>query len=150
MIHHSPYPDIDVPCVSITTHALRHAERLRNKPALIEPSANRSISFGELPKHIEQRARVLKRAAVLPGNVVAFFALNSIEYVIMFHAVATLGAIVAPANPTYRSEELARQLRQNRARFIVTSDDLVGTVEEATRHSPVRAIMLLGASEPYR
>ncbi len=81
--------------------------------------------------------------------MVTFFAFNSIEYVIMFHAVATVGAIFAPVNPTYRCEELARQLHQHQAKFIVTTEDLTGTVEEAARSSPVRAILLLGASEPY-
>jgi acyl-CoA synthetase (AMP-forming)/AMP-acid ligase II len=150
MIFHSPYPAIDVPCTTITTHALRHSERLRIKPALIEPATNRSITFGELPERIEQRARELKRTGVRPGDVVTFFACNSIEYVIMFHAVATLGAIFAPVNPTFRIEELARQLRQHRSKFIVTTEDLIGTVDEAIVRSPVRAILLLGDPEPYR
>src|SRR5262245_4533333 len=78
MIHHSPFPEIDVPCTTVTEHALRHSDRLRTKEALIEPSANRSITFGELPGRIEQRALELKRYGVRPGDVVTFFAFNSI------------------------------------------------------------------------
>ena len=37
MIFRSPFPDITIPDVSITTFVLQHAHRLADKPALIEP-----------------------------------------------------------------------------------------------------------------
>ena len=39
MIFRSPYPDVAIPDVPLTPFVLRHAERLADKPALIDGRA---------------------------------------------------------------------------------------------------------------
>ena len=49
----------------------------------------------------------------------------------MFFGVASLGAVNTTANPMYGAEELARQLRDSRASFVVTIPMLAERAREA-------------------
>lgn len=149
MIFRSPYPDIDLPDTPITPLVLRQAERLADKPALIDALTGRKLTYRELRDSIHRTAAGLANHGVKQGDVVAIYAPNSIEYVIAFHAIATLGATVSTANPLYLSDELARQLTQHEATFLITAEALLDRVEEATRESPVREIFVIGETAHY-
>ncbi len=105
MIFRSPYPDIDIPNTPFPQVALRHADRLALKPALIDAPTGRTVTYGELRASIERVAAGLSEHGVRQGDVVAIFAPNSIEYVIAFHAILSLGATVSTVNPLYRANE---------------------------------------------
>ena len=48
MIFRSPYPDVEIPELPLTAVALRHAERLADKPALIDGPSGRALTYGQL------------------------------------------------------------------------------------------------------
>jgi acyl-CoA synthetase (AMP-forming)/AMP-acid ligase II len=144
MIFRSPYPDIDLPNTPITPLVLRHADRLAGKPALIDALTGRQVTYGELRDAINRAAAGLSSHGVRQGDVVAIYAPNSIEYVIAFHAIATLGATVSTVNPLYLTEELARQLVQHNAKFLITPEGLLDRAEEAIVATAVRAIFVIG------
>jgi acyl-CoA synthetase (AMP-forming)/AMP-acid ligase II len=70
-------------------------------PALVSPSAA-SLSYGQLASHVQALAQDL---AVPHGQAVALALPNSIELVLAFFAVATLGAVACPFNPGYTESE---------------------------------------------
>jgi acyl-CoA synthetase (AMP-forming)/AMP-acid ligase II len=144
MIYRSPYPDLELPNSPITPVALRHADRLAQKPALIDALTGRKVTFGELRESIERVAAGLAEHGVRQRDVVAIYAPNSIEYVIAFHAIATLGATVSTVNPMYVVEEMSHQLNKHRAKFLLTSEDLLSRAEEAAIGSLVREIFVFG------
>ena len=149
MIFHSPYPDFELPNTAITPLVLRHADRLASKPALIDATTGRHLTYGEFRDSIDRVAVGLAAHGVRQGDVVAIYAPNSIDYVIAFHAIATLGATVSAVNPLYLSEELTRQLVQHDAKFLITSADLLDRAEEAVTASRVREMVVIGDNERY-
>jgi acyl-CoA synthetase (AMP-forming)/AMP-acid ligase II len=149
MIFRSPYPDTDLPNTSITPLVMRHADRLANKPALIDALTGRQLTFRELRDAIGRAAAGLHDHGVRQGDVVAIYAPNSIEYVIAFHAIATLGATVSTVNPLYLTEELSRQLIQHDARFLIAAEELLDRAEEAAAQAQVREIFVIGATRRH-
>jgi acyl-CoA synthetase (AMP-forming)/AMP-acid ligase II len=127
----SPFPDVTIPDVPLTTFVLANVEAHRDRPALVDASSGRTITFGELADRVRRLAAGLSRRGIGKGDVVAIFALNVPDYAVVFHAVARLGAVLTPANPTYTVEELTFQLRDAGARLLVTTEALLGKVREA-------------------
>ena len=127
----SPFPDVTIPDVPLTTFVLANVNAHRDRPALVDASSGRTITFGGLADRIRRLAAGLSRRGIGKGDVVAIFALNLPDYAVVFHAVARLGAVLTPANPTYTVEELTFQLRDSGARMLVTTEALLGKARDA-------------------
>ena len=144
MIFRSPYPNVAIPEMSLTAFALRHAERLADKPALIDGVNGQSLTYGELAGAIRRVATGLARHGLRKGNVVAICAPNSMEYVIACHAIATLGGIVTPVNPAFTLDELTDRLADAGATHLLTSSELVDRATEAARRCGLQGLFVLG------
>jgi acyl-CoA synthetase (AMP-forming)/AMP-acid ligase II len=127
----SPFPDVTIPNVPLTTFVLENAGTHRDRPALVDASSGRTITFGELVDRIPRLAAGLSRRGIGKGDVVAVFAPNLPDYAVVFHAVARLGAVVTPANPSYTAQELRFQLEDAAARLLVTTSGLLDKAREA-------------------
>ena len=55
MIFRSPYPDVAISELSLTPFVLQHAETLASKPALIDASSDRVLTYGELAQEVKTR-----------------------------------------------------------------------------------------------
>jgi acyl-CoA synthetase (AMP-forming)/AMP-acid ligase II len=147
MIYRSPYPDVTIPDVSLHECALRHCERLRDRPALIEGPTGRVMTYGQLHDGVERLAASLSRRGFGKGDVLAVYSPNLPEYAIVLYAVSMLGGISTTANPTYTAEELQAQLRDSGARILVTVPALVGRAREAAARCGLREIITIGEAE---
>jgi acyl-CoA synthetase (AMP-forming)/AMP-acid ligase II len=147
MIFRSPFPDVEIPDVPLTTFVLENAARLGSKPALIDGPTGRSMSFAELEEGTRRLARGLHDRGFRKGDVFATFCPNVPEYAVAFHGVARAGGVNTTVNPTYTAEELARQLRDSDAKFLLTVPTCVEKAREACRESGVEEILVLGEAE---
>jgi acyl-CoA synthetase (AMP-forming)/AMP-acid ligase II len=120
MIIKGPYPDVSIPTIALTPFVLQRAKELANKPALIDGPSGRTITYAQLPESISIVAHNLSERGFKKGDVFGILSPNCPEYAIAFHAVATLGGIVTPINPLYTKHEIAHQLKDSGARFLVT------------------------------
>ncbi|MCB0019322.1 MAG: AMP-binding protein, partial [Anaerolineales bacterium] len=120
MIHKSPYPDIEIPEVTVTAYTLRRAAELADKPALIDGPTGRTLTFKQLAGAIHMVAAGLQQRGFGKGDVMAILSPNIPEYAIAFHAVATVGGINTTINPTYNAEEIAYQLKDAGAKYLLT------------------------------
>ena len=127
----SPHPDIVVPDVPLTDFVLGGAASYLDRPALVDGSSGRTITFGELVEQIRRLAAGLSHHGVRKGDVVGIWSPNLPEYAVVFHAVARLGAVLTSANPVYTAEELAFQLQDAGARLLVTTGALLDRAREA-------------------
>ncbi len=144
MIFRSPYPDIQIPDQSVTAFALRHAERLTGKVALVDGATGRTVTYGELARDVRRAAAGLRGRGYGRGDVVAIVAPNSIEWAIAFLAIAAIGGIAAPQNQQCTPEEIGDRLRDLGAIGLVTTPDLLERARAAIQGSSVRDIMLFG------
>lgn len=144
MIFRSPYPDVTIPETALTPLVLRYADRLADKPALLEGTSGRSYTYGQLKKAIWQTASGLHRRGFRKGEVLAILSPNLPEYAIALHAVWLLGGITTSLNPLYTPEEIAFQLNDSGAKYLVTVPAFVDKAREVVPKTKVEELFVLG------
>jgi acyl-CoA synthetase (AMP-forming)/AMP-acid ligase II len=147
MIFRSPYAEIAIPEVSLTQLILENAGRYGDKPALIDGTSGRAITYRELVERIERAAGSLHARGFGKGDCLAIFSPNVPEYAIAFHAAARLGGIVTTINPLYTAEEVAHQLEDAGAKYLVTIPQLLDKALEAANETEVEEIFVFGQAE---
>lgn len=147
MIHRSRYGEITIPNVPFTQAVLAHAQEMPDKPALIDGPSGRTITYGQLVGAIRLVAASLARRGFKKGDVFGIYSPNVPEYAIAFHAVATLGGIVTTANPLYTPHELAHQLRDAGARYLLTVPPFLRQAREAAVEAGIEEIFVFGEAE---
>jgi acyl-CoA synthetase (AMP-forming)/AMP-acid ligase II len=152
MIFRSPYSTVTIPEIPLTQAALRRADELADKPALIDGTTNRTLTYGQLKDAVRRVAAGLAEHGLSKGDVLALYSPNLPEYAVAFHAVATLGGIVTTINPMYTADELAHQLSDANAKFLLTVPQLMEKAVEARDDSKVKEIFVFGeatAATPF-
>lgn len=147
MIYKSPYEDAVIPEISLTTFVLEHASKFADKPALIDGPSGRTITYGQLSGAIKLVAASLHQRGFGKGEVFAIYCPNIPEYAIAFHAVATLGGIVTTINPLYTAEELAHQLNDAKAKYLLTIPMFLDKAKEAQANSDVEEVFVFGEGD---
>jgi acyl-CoA synthetase (AMP-forming)/AMP-acid ligase II len=98
---------------TLTAH-LRHWARQRpDRPAVV--LAGRTLTYAELDEQTDRLAAFLTADGVRPGDRVAVFLGNSLEFVLAFHAILKAGAVHVPVNPMFRGEEVRYELEDTGA-----------------------------------
>ncbi|MFJ2648958.1 4-coumarate--CoA ligase family protein [Streptomyces sp. NPDC087420] len=140
MIFHSEYAD--VPAVDLPIHeaVLGRAAEFGDTVALIDGTNGTSMTYAQLDTYHRALAAAFTDAGVRKGDVLALHSPNTVVYPAVFYAATRAGATVTTAHPLATAEELATQLRDAAARWIVTvgpllevarrSAELVGGIEE--------------------
>jgi acyl-CoA synthetase (AMP-forming)/AMP-acid ligase II len=149
MIFRSPYPDVQIPNVPLTPFVLRHATRLADKPAIVDGLTGHGFTYGELAAAVRTVASALAERGLRKGDVLAIYAPNSPEYAVAFHAVVSLGGIVTTVNPAATSEELAYQLNDAGAAYLLTASESLDRAVAAAAQSPVRELFVFGDIQGY-
>jgi 4-coumarate--CoA ligase len=75
----------------------------------------------------------LRRAGLKKGERVLLFSGNTIFFPVVIVGTIMAGGIFTGANPTYVPRELAYQLKDSGAKFLITADASLDTTLEATR-----------------
>lgn len=98
------------------------ARRLRPAhPALVFGSA--VYSYEQLEGFVLQAASFLLGLGVKPGDGVAIWAANGLEWVAVAHAAGRLGAVLLPLNLRLTNEEIAWQLEKTRAKLVLADPE---------------------------
>jgi acyl-CoA synthetase (AMP-forming)/AMP-acid ligase II len=147
-IIHSPYPNVGIPAVSLPELVLGEAERWGDKPALIDAASGRTITYRQLCESVRRAVGGLTARGFSKGDVLAIYSPNVPEYAIAFYAVARLGGVSTTVNPLYTSAELARQLVDCHARYLVTMPSFLDRAREAAREVPsLEEVFVFGEAE---
>ncbi|MDH3205807.1 MAG: 4-coumarate--CoA ligase family protein [Gemmatimonadota bacterium] len=131
MIFKSPYPAVDIPDVPVTSYALRREKEFGDKTALIDAPTGETLTFSELASLIRKTAGGLAARGFGKGDVLAIYSPNTLHYPVAFHGAAHAGGVITTVNPMYTTEELAKQLRDSGARFLLTSGPFLENAREA-------------------
>lgn len=150
MIIRSDSPAVTIPEVAITPYVLRHADRLGDKPAIVEGSSSRTLTYRQLADGVLRAATGLARRGFGKGDVLAIYSPNLPEYAVVFNAVASLGGVTTTVNPLYTVDELANQLKDSGARLLVTVPPFLDKAKQAAAKSGVEEIFVLGTADGAR
>ncbi len=72
--------ELTIPDISVTEFTLRHAERLADKPALIDGPTGRTLTYAELATGIRKAATGLAQRGMSKGDVMGIYCPNIPEY----------------------------------------------------------------------
>ena len=147
MIFKSPYPDIEIPDVSVASFILEHAQRFGAQPALIDGRTGHSLTYDQLVAAVDRTAAGLCARGFRKGDVFAIHCSNAPEYAVAFLAIAILGGIATMVSPLFNEAELTVQLKDSGARYLLTEAALVATAVAAGRAVNVREVFVLGESD---
>lgn len=144
MSYKSPFPDIEIPNVTLHDYLMQGVEAHAQKPALIDSPSGRSITYRELAGGIQKMAGGLAARGFGAGDVFAIYSPNLPEYAIAFMGVSRAGGINTTVNPMYTADELAHQLNDAEARFLLTVPPFLDKALEAAEKSDVDEVFVLG------
>lgn len=147
MIFTSTFAEVDIPDMSLTEFVMQKAAALADKPAIIDGTSGRTITYGQLTGGIRLVAAGLASRGFKKGDVFAIYSPNVPEYGLIFHAVATLGGINTTINPLYTAEELAHQLNDANAKYLLTIPMFLDKALEAANHSNIEEVFVFGEAE---
>ena len=146
MIFTSPHSPVSIPDIPVTDYVLRNAEKLGNKAALIDGVTGRTYGYSELPLRIKQVAAGLAAHGLKKGDVLAIYSPNVPEYPIAFHAAATIGVAVTMVPPLFTEEETRKQLRDSRAKYLLTVPALLDKARTAAGNT-INKLFVIGQAE---
>jgi acyl-CoA synthetase (AMP-forming)/AMP-acid ligase II len=147
MIFRGPFPQVSIPEIPLTEFVLAHADELGDKPALIDGPTGRIITYSELVRAIQRTAAGLAQRGFKQGDVLGIISSNTPEYAICFHAVASLGGINTPINPLYTEHEIAHQLKDAGAKFLVAGVPFLDKARAAAAEAGIADVFVFGEAE---
>ncbi len=105
--------DLSGACPLTVSGALSRAAALAPDVEAVVASDGR-VSFAGLEAEVAALRRALAAAGVQHGDHVGVCLGNSVQWVALFLALGSLGAVTVPVNTRFRAEEMAYCLRQSR------------------------------------
>ncbi len=118
-------PPLTVPSESLTFPLRRSALEYPDKVAVVEPEkGGKEYSYRRLEDHSSLLAAALAARGVKPGDRIALWMKNSLEYILSFYGILKAGGIVVPVSTHYGEREVLHQLRVTDAVGMIATDNL--------------------------
>jgi AMP-binding enzyme len=137
---------------AVTEHILALADQAGYGAALIDAVAlghaeAAVISWPQFAHMVRAAARGLSRRGLQQGDTAGIFVGDAVSHAVAVHAVRAAGAVAAAVRPTRSATDIAAQLKQSRARLLITSADLADLAIQAAERSWVRQVFAFGEAE---
>ena len=137
---------------AVTDHILAVADQAGYGAALIDAVAPGSseasvITWPQFARMIRAAADGLSRRGLRENDTAGVFVDDAVSHVIAVHAIRAAGASAAPMRPAQTAADIAAQLKQGRARLLITSAGLADLAIQAAERSLVRQVFAFGEAE---
>lgn len=123
--------ELKVPDESLWQDLARRAEHTPNEIAL--DFLGGTVTWANLCKQANQLAAALQGLGVAPGDRVLLFMQNCPQFIVAFHAVVRVGAVVVPVNPMNKASELSHYIQDAAAHVAVASSDIAQELASASQ-----------------
>jgi acyl-CoA synthetase (AMP-forming)/AMP-acid ligase II len=147
MVIASPYPDVSVPEQSLPSFVLAGAHERGDKPAIVDGLTGRALSYRELAAEVRRVRRGLRQRGVRKGDVLAMCCPNSPDFAVAYYAALSAGAVVTTINPMATPADVAGQLEHSRARWLVTTPELLEKSALAVAVAEIEEVFVFGVAE---
>jgi HIP---CoA ligase len=105
--------------------AVRRAARLwPDEDAVVD--GGQRVSWAELADRMTRAARAFAASGIRPGDRVAVWAPNSLDWIVAANGVYAAGGVLVPVNTRFKGQEAAHVLHTSGARLLVTVTDFLG------------------------
>ncbi|MFF3652047.1 FadD3 family acyl-CoA ligase [Streptomyces sp. NPDC002181] len=85
------------------------------------------IGYAQLGERVERAAAAAIAAGIEPGDRVAVWAPNTLEWIVSALGAVSAGAVLVPLNTRFKGTEAAYVLRRSRARLLFVTGTFLGT-----------------------
>ncbi|HXL35854.1 MAG TPA: long-chain-fatty-acid--CoA ligase [Ktedonobacteraceae bacterium] len=107
-----------------------------------------NLSYRELETLVNAFANALLDLGIQKGDRVCLLMTNRPEFVVSWFALARIGAIISPMNPSYKEREVAYQLSNCEAVAIIVQQALLSLIESVRAHTPaLQHVIVVGADQ---
>ncbi|MFF2010200.1 FadD3 family acyl-CoA ligase [Streptomyces sp. NPDC058195] len=101
------------------------ARRYGDREAVVEGRTR--ISYAELGDRVERAAAACLASGVEPGDRVAVWAPNTLDWIVSALGAVTAGAVLVPLNTRFKGTEAAYVLGRSRAKILFVTGTFLGT-----------------------
>jgi acyl-CoA synthetase (AMP-forming)/AMP-acid ligase II len=143
----SPHPDVTVPDLPLHEYVLADAPARADQQALVDGPSGRTLTYGQLAGGVGRVAAGLAARGFAKGDVFAIYSPNLPEYALAFYGVSAAGGTNTTVSPLFTADELARQLTDAGARFLLTVAPILDKALDAAGRSGVEEVFVLGEGE---
>src|SRR5947209_11037373 len=145
-------PELFRPALQYPSHPYaemltRTAERFPEQEAVLFKDVN--LTYRELDALANAFANALLDLGIGKGQRVCLFMANRPEYLISWFAIARIGAVASPMNPSYREREVAYQLSNSEAVALVVQQELLPLVQSVRAETPALEHVVVVGSNPH-
>jgi 4-coumarate--CoA ligase len=126
---------IDIPTVSLPTYLFGGQDAtLDRKPIILDAEQpSYSLSLHDYREWSKRFAAGLKAQGFQEGDRLLLYSGNTIFFPVVLIGTIMAGGIFSGANPTYVARELAYQLQDTGAKFLITAEGSLDTALEAAK-----------------
>ncbi|WP_043729097.1 FadD3 family acyl-CoA ligase [Streptomyces zinciresistens] len=145
----------DVEWGSIAELVRSAVERYGDTEAVVEGRTR--ITYAELGARVERSAAACVASGVGPGDRVALWAPNSLDWIVAALGAVSAGAVLVPLNTRFKGGEAADVLRRSGARLLFVTGTFLGTsyvaalrraVAEGARLPDLEQVVVLSGDAP--
>ncbi|MFJ9543813.1 AMP-binding protein [Streptomyces sp. NPDC101225] len=131
MIYTSMRPDVGVVDHPLHAWVLGDAARRGTRPAMVDVSSGRTLTYAELAGLVGRLAAGLAAEGIGKGDVVALHSPNTILFPVVLYATTTVGGTVTTLSPLAAPDEIAKQLIDSETRLMVSVSALIESARAA-------------------
>jgi acyl-CoA synthetase (AMP-forming)/AMP-acid ligase II len=146
-VFRSPFPARPIPEASLPAYVFEHTDRHAGRPALVDGPSGRALTHGALRARARTCAAGLQARGLAPGEVVGIYSPNHPDYAVAYLGVALAGGANTTANALYTADELAFQLGNARARYLIAHPALLARALEAAAAAGVEEVFVFGEAD---
>lgn len=131
-MHRSSFPDVDIPDVSVYDYLFGDLEESRlDAVAIVDGTSGAETSYRQLIGQIDLFAGALAARGVGVGTTIGLLCPNIPAFATVFHGILRSGATATTINSLYTPEEIANQLVDAEATWLVTVSPLLAGAKAA-------------------
>lgn len=113
----------------------------------IDGTSGKSFTYSDLSTSIKKLGSALTKRGFKKGDVFALYLPNVPEYPILFFGVIALGGVVTTLNPTYTEKEVAYQLENSGAKYIIAVPPNADNAKKAAVEVGISDVFVIGKVE---
>jgi acyl-CoA synthetase (AMP-forming)/AMP-acid ligase II len=152
----SQYPDVALPEVSVLDYlSVDWNTRPENLRVLVDSATKKTFNYSEIKRLIDGTAAAFVEVKGAKHNdVLGICAANCIEFLPAFLGFVKFGGIVSPLNNKYTPREIAYQLKDAGAKYLICDPSTVGPCIEGLNSlgadvpATLKEIYVFGDSKP--
>src|SRR5688500_16454590 len=139
-------PSLDYPRMPYDRGLTHAAARWPESTAIVFKDI--SLTYRELEALANRFAHALRELGIGKGAHVCLLTPNCPEFVVAFYALARVGAVASPMNPSYKEREVEYQVGNAEAVAVIVHHTLLALVEDVRGKLPaLRHVIVIGPGQ---